>query len=72
MKATIRIIKPQKGIPNADVAVSAAESDGQRQVIAHIRAFDAYGMADVVAVLSVSSDAARRIGQALIDKAEAT
>lgn len=66
MKATIRIVKPQKGIPNADVAVSAAESDGQRQVIAHIRAFDAHGMADVVAVLSVSPDEARRIGGALI------
>lgn len=69
MKATVRIIKPPKGIPNADVAVSSAEFDGQRQVIAHIRAFDAHGMADVVAVLSVSPAEAKRIGAALIDAA---
>jgi hypothetical protein len=66
MKATIRIVKPQRGIPNAEVAVSSAEFDGQRQVIARIRAFDAHGMADVVAVLSLSPAEAKRIGDALI------
>lgn len=61
----------RESITNADVAVSSAEFDGRRQVVAHIRAFDAHGMADVVAVLSLSPEEAKRIGKALIAGARA-
>lgn len=66
---TVKAVSKPSGIPDAEVAVSVAEYDGEVAVVANIRAVTSIDSV-VVARLSMSPNAARDLAARLVAAAE--